>query len=192
MSKSKPTKEQILAAAKTSPEAKKALAKLFPDLFKPKGFNIKALARKGSTFKLFTEAQAKAAGFEDANFMEVRACGAYQHKGFYLESTYQWKLVKDGASMCLVPTKTAGIEYPQQMITLFGWHGMPSSLASKIEASFPGGQWSTNTEDIWRYQMPEGTTLDYIHKRWFGILMVLPDGDNTTVAVTQHTSFNAR
>jgi hypothetical protein len=31
-----PTKDQILEAAKTSPEAKQALAKLFPDYFKPK------------------------------------------------------------------------------------------------------------------------------------------------------------
>lgn len=106
MTKSKiPTEEQILAAAKASPEAKKALAKLFPDLFKPKEFNIKALARKGSC-SLFTSAQAKAAGFRDSTFMEVRDWGKYENKGFYLDAAYDWRLdVDDSGMTVLIPTK---------------------------------------------------------------------------------------
>jgi hypothetical protein len=97
-----PSKEQILEAAKTSPEARKALIELFPEIFQEKKyFDLSKLPKP-----LFSNEDARSAGFYDKNFLQVRKYDTYANKAFYLSNHYNWELVEDETGMlCLIPTK---------------------------------------------------------------------------------------
>jgi len=92
-----PTKEQILEAAKTSPEAKEALTKLFPTVFEDeKSIDLRKLIIDGY-WQIFTLEQAKAAGVDVSNL---------KHKAFYLCDDYNWEFERDnGGYLCLIPTR---------------------------------------------------------------------------------------
>jgi hypothetical protein len=80
----------------------------FTEPVKESKFNIAALQNPDVTgHVIFTNSQAKAAGFVDNRFMEVRNSDmdGYGGKAFWLDSRYGWELKKaDGGGMLLVPT----------------------------------------------------------------------------------------
>lgn len=91
-----PTKEQILEAAKTSPEAKDALKKLFPEVFEEdKYFDLTELNGGSQSF-----------GTRIGNLMCIRTCGEYANKAFFLADFYKWEIKIDNLGYeCLIPTK---------------------------------------------------------------------------------------
>lgn len=110
-----PTKEQILAAAKTSKEAKAALVQLFPTVFEEERlFDLRKL-------KINTHFQPSASNIDNRNVFEiqstydttdkcstmmaVRGVGKFMHKGFYLANSLEWTLEKDDGEVILVPRK---------------------------------------------------------------------------------------
>jgi len=102
-----PTKEQILEAAKTSPEAKEALTKLFPNVFEnEKPIDLRKLTIDGRC-RIFTQEQAQAAGVRH-NLICVRS---FEHSdlryiSFFLCEEYNWELKRDnGGDLCLIPTR---------------------------------------------------------------------------------------
>lgn len=106
-----PTKAQIIKSASTSPEAKKALQELFPEVFEEdKYLNLESLIKPHNHFtaRIFTEDEIKTIGAENS-FMEVYT--GYQknlyHKAFWLNGDhYNWELrkLKDDHYL-LIPTK---------------------------------------------------------------------------------------
>ena len=88
------TKEAILAMAEKSPDAKEVLKAGFPEAFvDDKYFDLVAL--KGD-HTLFTDKEARRAGFRDSLFMQVRGIGCCKGKAFILDDSYQeWTLVRD-------------------------------------------------------------------------------------------------
>lgn len=83
--KQQPTKENILLAHKNGCEAvRKTLETLYPDLFE--GVEVPNAAIKG--------------------FLLTSLDGDYKGKGFYLNDSYDWEIVKDcNGELILVPTK---------------------------------------------------------------------------------------
>jgi len=75
----KTTKEQVLKAAETSPEAKEALKELFPEAFEPE-------------FETFE-------GFKSCKepYIQTRNTGNLEGKGLYLDSHYNWSIATDDA-----------------------------------------------------------------------------------------------
>ena len=87
------TKEAILAMAEKSPDAKEVLKVGFPKAFEEKHFDLVAL--KGN-HTLFTNEEAKRAGFKDNCFMQIRGVGQYARRAFLLDEYYlKWDLRRD-------------------------------------------------------------------------------------------------
>ncbi|KKM76299.1 hypothetical protein LCGC14_1381470 [marine sediment metagenome] len=92
------TKEAILAMAEKSPEAKEMLKAGFPEAFEEdKHFDLTKLKDKRY---IFTDEEAKRAGFRDQAFMNVRVDGEYRGIAFYLqEAGLKWTLVRDKTTL---------------------------------------------------------------------------------------------
>ena len=73
----KTTKEQVLKAAETSPEAKQALQELFPDAFEPEWESFEG-------FKVSYDP-----------YMSVSGSGSLARKGLYLSRNWDWLLTID-------------------------------------------------------------------------------------------------
>lgn len=102
------TKEKILEAASKCSTAKEILKTLFPEVFENnKYFDLDRLETSElKNIGIFSEKSSIEAGFKDNSFLEIRNCGYYRNKGFYLSSKYDWTLIKDSNSeLCLIPTK---------------------------------------------------------------------------------------
>jgi hypothetical protein len=84
-----PTKEQILEAAATSPEAKQALEKLFPEYFK----NI--ITIEGGKFFI---CDSLALSIEEGKF-------GNKDVEFHLESSFDWVMKPSSLGYQLIPTK---------------------------------------------------------------------------------------
>lgn len=106
--------ERVKQAAESCGTAKTALKILFPEVFEKKirgDFDITKLIRTPGNYSytLFTEEQARAAGFRDNSFMQSRSGGQYDGVGFFLHSDYQWQLAYDTSSgtpcYVLIPRK---------------------------------------------------------------------------------------
>lgn len=114
-----PTKEQVLEAAKTSPQAKAALKKLFPTAFADDVFldlGMLKLASEGAEQKIiFTphsiiEAQGGDPKISTTTLIELRAYGPLRNKGFYLNTDhFHWSIERDTVTghpeSVLVPKK---------------------------------------------------------------------------------------
>lgn len=100
------TEEFLQKVAATGGAAHALIREKFPAIVTK--FSLDGLIpneRKGS-FRLFTNEQARTAGFVDDGFMQVRSCGDYYNQAFYLDRYhYDWKLVDDtGGDLLLIPT----------------------------------------------------------------------------------------
>lgn len=86
---------------------KRILKTLFPECFEEddKYFKLNKLAFDGQyPFTIFKEA--KHAGFDDNDFMQIRYGGKYSNKAFYLSTSYHWELKEDNQGvLCLIPTR---------------------------------------------------------------------------------------
>jgi len=91
----KVTKEKVLEAAGGCKEAERALKILFPEAFEvdDKYFDLRPLKNSGHI--LFDFEKARACGFHNNAFVQIRNDGKYAYKGFYLSDKYDWKIVKD-------------------------------------------------------------------------------------------------
>jgi hypothetical protein len=103
------TKEKVLEAASKCETAKETLKTLFPEVFKDdKYFDLYKLnnhkGEEGRMF-LFSEYQAKSAGFINRYFMQVRGKTDLKDKAFYLANAYNWELKYDEGDLVLIPTK---------------------------------------------------------------------------------------
>lgn len=88
-----PTKEQILEAAATSPEAKQALEKLFPEYFEEE---LNLYKRTGIGDRSLFNVHGNASN----SMIAIR-----DYKSFYLSNEFDWKLKDFGDFQTLVPTK---------------------------------------------------------------------------------------
>ena len=95
------TKETILKMVEKCPEAKEVLKAGFPQAFEnEKHFNLVALTKNGY---LFTNEEARKAGFENKLFIQVRGIGQYAGIAFRLqENDLKWELRHDDLDqLCL-------------------------------------------------------------------------------------------
>ena len=95
------TKEAILKMAEKCPEAREVLKAGFPKAFEEKKhFDLTKL--KGNRY-IFTDEEAKRAGFHGQTFMNIRVDGEYRGIAFFLNDTsLKWELVHDKADLlCL-------------------------------------------------------------------------------------------
>lgn len=75
------TKDKVLAAASKCSAAKETLKTLFPEVFKPEPLNVSKF--RGEI------------GNDYENIIEKRNGGDLKNLGFYLNSKYTWKIVKE-------------------------------------------------------------------------------------------------
>jgi len=107
------TKEKVLEAAGKCSEAREVLETLFPEIFRDSEYfdlsKLKACNSGESTVIsgcIFSQNSSTEAGFRNLEFLQITKFGRYKHKGFYLSSEYEWKIVKDEANcLILLPTK---------------------------------------------------------------------------------------
>ena len=94
-----------IACSKWQPIIKKNHPECFPE--KNKYFDLSGLKKdKSEGNYIFTHEQGRNAGFGSYHFLQVRGCGEYENKGFYLHSDYNWEIVKDSNGvLVLLPTK---------------------------------------------------------------------------------------
>ena len=106
-----PTKEQVMEAANTSPEAKAALAKLFPDYFKPEECQV-SRSNVDDCFQnndhYFAASNiAKNVANQFMNVMDYAyGNGIKSRQSFLLSSTRsnaRWKIVEFGDMQVLTP-----------------------------------------------------------------------------------------
>lgn len=108
-----PTNTQILEAAKTSPEAKKALMKLFPYLFEDEKYfdlGLLRVEKSGYDYQLFTEESTKKCittyNHIVHNLLSIRTGGKFAYKSFFLNKLLSWKIINDEAGeVYLIPTR---------------------------------------------------------------------------------------
>ncbi len=85
----------------------KALKTIFPGAFakEDKYFNLDALSHSGG--RLFTDEQAREAGFAYYHFMAISLMGRLAGKAIVLDSRYNWELNKkvDDDYHLLIPTR---------------------------------------------------------------------------------------
>lgn len=83
----KTTREELLKAAETNPEAKEALKKLFPEAFDC------VITKKDDRYYLN----------DKRVYMDVRGSGEYRDRAIYLRSNFNYELVVDSSGLtCLV------------------------------------------------------------------------------------------
>lgn len=94
-----------IACGKWKAIIKKNHPECFPE--ESKYFDLSHLLEdKEESNKIFTDEQAKACGFENSDFFQVRGHGDYKHKGFYLSDRYDWEILEEASNcLVLVPTK---------------------------------------------------------------------------------------
>lgn len=99
------TKERILEAASKCSAAKETLKDLFPTAFEDdKYFDLSKLPN--NNYYLFSNEDAKAAGFFNNELLQIRTLEEYANKAFYLDYRYNWELKRDSADqLVLIPTK---------------------------------------------------------------------------------------
>jgi hypothetical protein len=93
-----------IACTKWKPIIKKNHPECFPE---NKYFDLSGLKKdKSEGNYIFTHEQGKKAGFGSYHFLQVRGCGEYENKGFYLHPDYNWGIVNDSNGvLVLLPTK---------------------------------------------------------------------------------------
>ena len=84
-------KSRVIEAAKTSPEAEKLLAKLFPEVIKKdKSVEVPSVDIK----------------IDGMSAIQKRISCEYEDKAFYLSNSFDWRIERDsGNCLCLIPTK---------------------------------------------------------------------------------------
>ena len=84
-------KSRVIEAAKTSPEAEKLLAKLFPEVIKKdKSVEVPSVDIK----------------IDGMSAIQKRVASEYEDKAFYLSNSFDWRIERDsGNCLCLIPTK---------------------------------------------------------------------------------------
>lgn len=90
------TKEKILKAAETSEQAKNTLKQLFPEVFEDDRY-INLYEMNNKNYHISDN--------QISLLICIRTSNEYQNKGFYLSDQYNWEIVKDAASLVLLPTK---------------------------------------------------------------------------------------
>lgn len=98
------TKEKVLEAASKCSTAKEVLKTMFPECFEVEhSLAPLCLAEPGY---IFTDAQARAAGFRDNGFLKVFRNGFEANTCFYLsDSCATWTLEKVPMGYKLIPTR---------------------------------------------------------------------------------------
>jgi hypothetical protein len=74
-----------------------------PKYFPKPEFDFNDYVKKYNS-DIFTTEQFKLLGFNESS-IQIRSCGEYKNKGFYLTSEVEWKLIKEGNAQLLVPIK---------------------------------------------------------------------------------------
>jgi hypothetical protein len=83
---------------------KATIRKNYPKYFPKPEFDFSEYAKKYGSI-IFTTEQSKLLGFNESP-IEIRSCGEYKNKGFYLNNDeVEWKLIKEGNAQLLVPIK---------------------------------------------------------------------------------------
>ena len=93
-----------IACFEWKPIIKKNHPECFPE--ESKYFDLSYLSPSRKYPQIFTDKQAQNCGFENADFIQVRASGKYGNKAFYLHFEYDWEMTKDeNGDSILIPTK---------------------------------------------------------------------------------------
>jgi hypothetical protein len=74
-----------------------------PEYFPKPEFDFSNYVKKYNS-DIFTTEQFKLLGFNESP-IEIRSCGEYKNKGFYLNSEVKWELIKENNAQLLVPIK---------------------------------------------------------------------------------------
>lgn len=93
-----PTKSQILAAAATSPAAKEALKKLFPELFVPQPLEWEEVHATcaGTVSTVVPIVKAKnMSPIQSSELIQVNRYYDFKGKGLYLHYNYKWEIKID-------------------------------------------------------------------------------------------------
>ena len=103
------TAEDVLRVAREHPLCAPVLEDLFPSVFKQPAqidlSKLRLVPYANSFWRIFTEeSYREALGCSDARLLEIRRYGKYAWKGFWLDSHFNWELLKDPDALVLVPT----------------------------------------------------------------------------------------
>lgn len=82
---------------------KPVIRKNHPEYFSKPEFDFSDYINKNS-YDIFTTEQFKLLGFNESP-IQIRSCGEYLNKAFYLNNEIEWKLIKEGSAQLLVPIK---------------------------------------------------------------------------------------